>query len=63
MMDIKAPSRSRLSYLAMLTPDVALYQHMVPSWEFTSKKNTDFTKAPFSIHNKMKFQANFQEKC
>ena len=31
MMDIKAPSRSRLSYLAMLTPDVALYQHMVPS--------------------------------
>ena len=45
--DIEAPSLSHLSYLAVLTPDVDLYQHMVSSWEFTSKKNTDFTKDPF----------------
>ena len=45
--DVEAPSLSHLSYLAVLTPDVDLYQHMVSSWEFTSKKNTDFTKDPF----------------
>lgn len=29
--DVEAPSLSHLGYLAVLTPDVDLYQHMVSS--------------------------------